>query len=103
MAYIKVNHQQLENTAGVVEDYVKTLKNKMTSAQNEVNGLSSTWKGADYMAFKSRFNEVDDSDATHTKMVKALDSYAKYLRFAAGKYKKAQSDAVNRANLLPRW
>lgn len=103
MAYIKVDHSKFEGAAAAVDTYVTTLKNKMRSAQGEVSALSSTWQGSDFTQFKTEFNKVDDSDSTHTQMVKALESYSKYLRFAANKYKDAQARAVNRANNLPRW
>ncbi len=103
MAYIKVNHSKLESTAAEVDKYVTLLKKKMKNAQGEVSTLSSSWQGSDFSQFKSEFDKVDNSDSTHNQMVKALESYAKYLRFAGNKYKDAQARAVNRANSLPRW
>ena len=103
MAYIKVNHSKFESTANAVDKYVTLMKNKMRNAQNEVATLSSTWQGTDYTQFKAAFDRVDNGDSTHVQMLKALESYSKYLRFAAEKYKKAQTDAVNRANNLPKW
>lgn len=103
MAYIKVDHSKFETAASAVDDYVKIMKTKMKSAQGEVTALSSSWQGADYTQFRTEFDKVDNNDSTHIKMVKSLESYAKYLRYAANKYKDAQSRAVNRANLLPRW
>ena len=103
MAYIKVDHSRFEGTASEVDKYVTLMKNKMRSAQEEVNTLSSSWQGSDYTQFKSEFDKVDNEDSVHTQMVKSLESYAKYLRFAAGKYKDAQTRAVNRANNLPKW
>ena len=103
MASIKVDHSKFEATAKAVDAYVKTLKTKMTSAQTEVTTLSKTWQGTDATKFKTTFNKVDDKGSVHAEMVKALESYAKYLRYAAQKYKDVQTDAVNRANRLPRW
>lgn len=103
MAYIKVDHSKFESAATAVDNYVTLMKNKMKSAQSEVNTLSSSWQGSDFAQFKKEFNKVDDKDSTHNQMLKAMESYSKYLRFAANKYKDAQSRAVNRANSLPRW
>lgn len=103
MAYIKVDHSKFASTATTIDKYVTLMRNKMNSAQGEVATLSSTWQGADYTQFKTEFNRVDNNDSTHAQMLKALESYSNYLRFAAEKYKKAQTDAVNRANNLPRW
>ena len=101
MAYIKVEHSKFEVAASAVDSYVSTLKNKMQSTQSEVTALSSTWQGSDFTQFKTEFDKVDNEDSTHTQMVMALESYAKYLRFAANKYRDAQARAVNRANSLP--
>lgn len=103
MAYIKVEHSKFEVAASAVDSYVSTLKNKMQSTQSEVTALSSTWQGSDFTQFKTEFDKVDNEDSTHTQMVIALESYAKYLRFAANKYRDAQARAVNRANSLPIW
>lgn len=102
MAYIKVDHSKFESTAVAVDNYVTLMKNRMNSAQGEVTTLSSSWQGADYAQFKAEFNRVDNSDSTHTQMLKSLESYSKYLRYAATKYKDAQTRAVNRANGLPK-
>ncbi len=103
MAYIKVNHSKFEAAATEVEDYVDTLKSKMRSANGEIDTLASTWQGSDFTQFKTEWNKVDDGDSTHTQMVKSLESYAKFLRYAASKYKEAQIKAVNKANGLPRY
>ena len=103
MAYIKVDHSQFEAAASAVDSYVRVLKNKMSSAQGEVNALSASWQGADFSQFRSEFDRVDNSDSTHAQLIKSLESYAKYLRYAAEKYKGAQARAVNLANNLPKW
>ena len=103
MAYIKVDHSKFEGAATAVENYVKLMNNKMQSAQGEVTTLSATWQGSDSIQFKNAFDKVDNNDSTHAQMVKSLESYAKFLRYAANKYKEAQSKAVNRANGLPKY
>ena len=103
MAYIKVDHSKFESAAVAIDDYLTLMKNKMNNVQGEIALLESTWQGADFNQFRTEFNKVDDSDSTHTKMVKSLESYSRYLRYAAEKYKNAQSKAINRANGLPRW
>lgn len=103
MAYIKVDHSKFANAANEVDSFVTTMKNKMRSANGEINTLSSTWQGSDFTQFKAEWDKVDNENSTHTQMVKALESYAKFLRYAASKYKDAQARAVNRANSLPRY
>lgn len=103
MAYIKVDHSKFESTASVVDSYVTLMRNKMHSAQGEVETLSSSWQGTDFVQFKTEFDKVNNEDSIHIQMVKAMESYAKYLRLAADKYKDAQARAINRADSLPRW
>lgn len=103
MAYIKVDHSKFESTASAVDNYVTLMKNKMRSAQGEVASLSSSWQGSDFTQFRTEFDKVDNDDSAHAQMVKALESYARYLRYAANKYKEAQAKAINRANGLPKY
>lgn len=103
MAYIKVDHSKFESAASAIDSYVTLMKNKMRSAQGEVTTLSTSWQGADFNQFKSQWDKVTNNDSTYSQMIKALESYSKYLRYAAGKYKEAQSKAVNRANGLPKY
>lgn len=103
MAYIKVDHSKFEKAASEIEAYVKVLKQKMTLCQTDLAALSIVWSGADFTQFKNEFKKIDDDDSTHAQMIKSLESYAKYLRYVADKYKNTQANAVNRANSLPRW
>ena len=103
MAYIKVDHSKFEIAASVIDSYVSSMKKKMANAGGEVNTLSANWQGGDFTQFKVQWDKVTNSDSTYIQMVKSLESYAKYLRYAAQKYKEAQSKAVNRANGLPKY
>ncbi len=103
MAYIKVDHSKFEKAATEVDNYVNLMKDKMKNAQGEVTTLSASWQGSDFNQFRQEFNKLDDGDSVHTQMVKSLESYSKYLRYAANKYKEVQSKAVNRANGLPKY
>lgn len=103
MAYIKVDHSKFSGAACAVDTYVTQLRNKMNSAEGEVNNMSSIWQGSDYTQFKSQWNKVTNGESTYSEMVKSLESYSKFLKYAAEKYKDAQTKAVNRANSLPRW
>lgn len=103
MAYIKVDYSKFETTAKAIDNYVSNTKRKMAGANDAVNFLAGSWQGADFNKFKVQWNKVSAGDSTYIQMMKALESYAKYLRFAAQKYKSAQTEAINRANSLPRW
>ncbi|MBQ1821537.1 MAG: WXG100 family type VII secretion target [Clostridia bacterium] len=99
---IKVDHSKLESTASQIEQYVQTLKRKMKNADGEINTLSSTWQGKDATQFRSKWNAVTNQDSVYANTVKQLESYAQFLRYAAQKYKEAQTKAINSANSLPR-
>ena len=99
---IKVDHSMLEKTALEIEQYVKTLKGKMKAADGEVITLSSTWQGTDASQFKTKWAAVTNQDSVYANTVRQLESYAQFLRYAAKKYKEAQTRAINSANSLPK-
>lgn len=101
--HIEVNHSQFETAASALDDYVRDLKKSMSCAQSEVKGLSASWQGADYTYFSTEFKKTDDEGSAHAEMIRTIESYAAYLRYAAKKYKAAQAKAVDSANRLPRW
>lgn len=103
MAYIKVDHSKFKGIADAIDSYTELMKKKMKSSQNEVAALAFNWQGKDYTNFKERFAKLDDDDSSHKQMIKVLEAYASFLRYAEEKYKKAQADAVERANRLPRY
>jgi uncharacterized protein YukE len=72
----------------------------MKAADREVTNLATSWQGTDSTQFQNQWSHVVTYDSTSKNMVKALENYAKFLRFAASQYKDAQSKAVNKANWL---
>lgn len=103
MAYIRVEHSKFSDAAESIENYIAFMKNKMNNAQEEVNALEAGWQGTDSVQFKTQWSKVTNGESTYGSMIKVLDSYAKFLRYAESRYKDAQAKAVNRANNLPRW
>ena len=103
MSYIKVDHSEFASAASAIDTYVTLMKNKMLSADGEVNTLSASWQGTDYNQFRTQWAMVTNGDSTYYKMLKSLESYAEYLRYAGDQYKQAQTNAVNRANSLPKY
>ena len=103
MANIKVDCSKFEAAAAALEDYARLMRDKMQSAQNEVEGLGAKWQGPDYAQFKDQWEKDMGSGSVNEEMLKAVESYAKYLRYAAGKYKDAQTKALNRAGRLPQY
>lgn len=102
MASIIVEHSKFEAAAKAIDTYVADVKREMKSADVSVNTLAGAWQGKDYTQFFAQWDKVTGSGSTYMEMIKALEHYSEYLRFAAKKYKNAQADAVNRANRLPR-
>ena len=102
MAYIQTDHQQLKATAAAVDTYVETLKTDMKKARQQVYQLTRQWEGPDAEAYRERWVQASEQDSTYGQMVKTLQNYADYLRYAAEQYRNAQSNAVNRANGLPK-
>ncbi len=103
MAYIVVDHNKFEHAASAIDTYISKHKKNMNKINQEMVDLAASWQGADYVAAKQKCSEMNASGSTSDKMIKALDSYADYLRYAGKQYRDVQSRAVNRANLLPRW
>lgn len=103
MSYIKVDHSKFETAASAMDSYIAEMKRKMTSIELAVKNLNTNWEGSDQVFFMKQWETVLASESTYSKMVKECEEYAKYLRFAGGKYKDAQANAINRANNLPKY
>ena len=102
MACIKVDYEQMERTALVIEEYVECLTRRMEQVKGEVIDLKMAWQGTDADQFKIYFEKLDGNEALYSQTVEGLKSYASFLRFAISKYKQVQTNAFNRANSLPR-
>jgi len=103
MAYIKVDHSKFSAASGAIDTYITQIRNTMNSAEEEVKGLENHWQGTDYAQFHTQWEAVANKESTYNGMVKSLESYSKFLKYAAEKYKDAQTKAINRANSLPKW
>ena len=103
MAYIKVDHKKLEKAAETIDQYVSRHRKRNTAIDSEITQLKSSWSGTDYDTLKLQWQEMNGKDSTSQKLIQTMETQADNLRFAAGKYKEAQSRAVNRAKLLPKY
>lgn len=101
--YIKVDHSELKSASSAIDKYVDLMKKRMNSAQGEVASLFAEWQGSDSFQFRSEFDKVDDADSVHMRMLKALESYAQYLKYASNRYKAAQVNAISRANNISKF
>ena len=100
MAYIKVNHQKMLDTANQVDTYIAQLEKHMETIDGAVLSLGTEWQGEDYRQVKTEWNEINSSGSTTDKMKTTLKSYAGSIREASKLYKEAQARAINRANVL---
>ncbi len=100
MAYIKVDHKKLSDTASAFSAYTMSHRMSMMKMEGQMIRLSSVWKGEDYAAVKREWDEMSQPDSVSVKMVEAMRNYAKFLRSSANAYKEAQSRAYNRADKL---
>lgn len=101
---IKIDLDQLDATTKRIDDYVKFLKAEMKKADNMIEqDLNVAWSGADYKQYNMEWKKINQKDSDFSKMVKSLEKYADFLRVTAREYRSAQSNALNRANSLPKW
>ena len=100
MAYIMVDYRRLEKTAGDIDGYINSHKRAMSEIDNNIVSLGASWQGEDYFQLQREWDEMKSVSSTSEIMLKSLDNYADFLRWAARKYKQAQADAISRANRL---
>lgn len=96
MAYIKADHSKLKSTASAVETYAELLEREIKTAKQDVQTLYADWQGADASQFQEKFNGITGTDSAHFATVKALKSYAEYLRLRqtrTKRHKNARSTA----------
>ncbi len=98
--FIRVNHSQFESTAKAIDTYISRHNSSMAAAGQVVATLAQQWQGKDATQFQQKWGKLNDKSSTPQNMMKSLEAYADFLRFAASQYKAAQSKAVNRANWL---
>ena len=100
--YIKTDTGRLKSTADAIEKYVSDTRSHMDKATTRVNvNLLANWNGTDYAEFQNKWSGLNEDGSANTQMLKALESYANYLRYAAQVYEAAQQSAADRANKLP--
>ena len=103
MSRIRANTNQFESTASEVDKYLIEVDKKMKDATMRIEALGYVdYQGDDFRAFRIRWEEYKNGEK-YIDMMKSLESYSQFLRFAGAKYKGAQINAINRANGLPRW
>ncbi len=103
MATIRVDQSRLKRSSNTVSQYLSSMKSNMRTAQQEISRLSTEWQGKDATQFAAQWDQITSGNSSYNRALKALESYANYLKMAEKEYKNAQSRAINRANALPRY
>lgn len=104
MSVIEVNHKSLRTVASAVNNYCSDQTAQMTVANAVVRTLlDAHWKGQDSVFFERRWKHVQDEKSTAERFKKTLKQFAKRLNACADVYQKAQEDAYNEANRLPKY
>ena len=102
----RVLHERGE-VAEATKNKILKLAEQMHYRPNLLARALTSKRDYNVVALLPRASEVDIYWASHvagiTAGAQALESYASFLRFAGNKYKDAQTNAVNRANRLPKW
>ena len=99
---IEADRAKLTEAAASVESFLTRMKNCMDRSGREVQALSASWEGGDFTRFFMEWERVSAPGSVFSEWQKTLENYAALLRFAEEKYRKAQQDAVNRADALQR-
>ena len=94
---IMVTPEQLETTAGQIENLAGDYKSTYDQVYSETNAMASTWNGKDNVAFVDQIAGFkDDFEKMHTLML----NYADFLRKSAKSYRETQDAVVAEAKKL---
>ena len=101
--YIKTECEKMVKTAENIEAQIAEIKKLMTNSSTAVLEMRSGFRGADYDAFYAKWDSLWTEDSTYSTLVKRLESYAKFLRYAAEQYEYVQEQAQLRSNRIPKY
>ncbi len=97
---IRVDTDELENSARKAEEFVRVYDNKMKNISGGISGASAYWQGEEYTLFSNKWHEMEAGGSVSEKAKQAMKNYAAYLRYAKDSYKRAQENARRRARGL---
>lgn len=94
---IEVTPEQLESTAGAIENLAGEYKKQYDALYSETNAMASTWSGKDNQAYINQIAGFkDDFEKMHTLML----NYADFLRKSAKAYRTTQDTITAEARKL---
>lgn len=94
---IQVTPEQLESTAGRIENLAADYKTQYEQLYNETNAMASSWQGKDNTAFTDQIAGFKDD---FTKMHTLMLNYADFLRKSAKAYRDTQETITSEARKL---
>lgn len=101
MADIKVNSEQLRNTAQQISGELQNFTSLTSSISQDLSSLSSDWEGDAFTSFLDKFNALQPS---FSKYEEVINSYVTFLNTTAEEYEAneaaAQSETQNLDNTL---
>ena len=101
--YIKTDCKKMVKTAENIEAQIAEIKKLMSNSTTAVLEMRSGFQGADYDAFYAKWDSLWTEDSTYSTLVKRLESYAEFLRYAAEQYDYVQEQAILRSNRIPKY
>lgn len=94
---IEVTPEQLETTAGAIENLATDYKTQYELLYSETNAMASTWSGKDNQAYINQIAGFkNDFEKMHTLML----NYAEFLRKSAKAYRITQDTITSEARKL---
>lgn len=94
---IEVTPEQLETTAGSIENLAADYKKQYELLYSETNAMASTWSGKDNVAYINQIAGFkDDFEKMHSLML----NYADFLRKSAKAYRTTQDTITTEARKL---
>lgn len=94
---IQVTPEQMESTAGRIENLAADYKTQYNQLYSETNAMASTWDGKDNVAF---VNQIAGFKDDFEKMHALMCDYAVFLRKSAKAYRGTQDAVVAEARKL---
>ena len=94
---IEVTPDQLDLTAGTIENLAADYQAQYNALYNETNAMASSWQGKDNIAYINQINGFEDDLA---KMHDLMIAYADYLRKTAKAYRDTQNAIEDAAKKL---
>ena len=104
MAIIEVDHKYLREVASACTAYCEKQDSEMRTADSEIQAmLTADWTGGDAREFRMKWVAIDSRTSQTVKLRNAVEALGENLTACADEYEKAQGEAYNDANHLPKY